>query len=89
MNWDRVWASLVNWLGFIFIVNIVFWILDKPLLGEWWFGVPLPQGRLNLFIFALLTFIIFGSVIGWLVNIYFWANNRESIPNLTFYSLMN
>lgn len=89
MNWDRVWASLVNWLGFFFIVNIVFWILNQPLLGERWFGVPLPEGRLNLFIFSLLSFFIFGSIIGWLINVYFWATNRESIPNLVFYALMN
>jgi hypothetical protein len=32
------------------------------------------------FVFGLLTVIIFGTIIGWLVNIYFWALDKDSIP---------
>lgn len=88
MDGKRVIASLVNWLGTILIVNIVLWIINKPLLGEMWFGVDLPKGRLNLLVFALLTLLIFGLVIGWIVNVVFWAQGKESIPTILYTKLM-
>ncbi|ATZ16541.1 hypothetical protein JN01_0249 [Entomoplasma freundtii] len=89
MDWNRTWASLLNWIGTIFVVNIILWLWEKPLLGERLFKVPLPKGRLNLFLFGLLTFLIFITVAGWLANIVFWIYNKNSIPTIIFYRLID
>jgi len=80
MKLNRFLASFIN--GIFGIINFILLFFNKAPLGNMFFGGEWfeSKGMGERFVFGLLTVIIFGTMLGWIVNIYFWATDQDSIP---------
>ncbi|ATG97273.1 hypothetical protein [Mesoplasma lactucae] len=79
----RFLASFINWVCIVPIfINIILWCFNKEPIGQRLFNTEGFQkgSRLERFVFGLLSLIVFATIIGFIVNIFFWAKDEDSIP---------
>ncbi|ATZ18855.1 hypothetical protein ESOMN_v1c04730 [Williamsoniiplasma somnilux] len=77
MKLSRVLASFVN--SILFIVNFVLWILNMKPLGQKIWNTWCPESRKEQFVFGLFSALMYISIILFIINIYFWFKDEESI----------
>lgn len=80
MKVKRFGKSLIN--NFLFIVNAILWIFNIQSVGELATGITAGKDHKEKFLYgisSLLQYILYASIIGLILTIYWWAKDELSL----------
>lgn len=80
MNWKRFLKSIVNMI--LSIINLILWLLDMKSVGSMATGIEEGKTRNDKLKFgaaAFLQWVLYATIVGLIVTIYFWFRDEESI----------